>query len=213
MQLNEAPALGGNSGYERTYSPYNTPQNLAISGTYVLPVGRGKKYMGNSSRFVDTVLGGWQIQTIIILRSGAPYTPIVSTDRANTGVGSQRPNINPAGGSPSFKRTLSHWFDQTAYMDAPQFTYGQVRANTLRSDAFRQFDASIFKNFVVTSESTLSFRAEFFNISNTTSFNPPNAAYGASPPYNATIDSPAGATIIGTSIPSRDIQFALKYNF
>jgi hypothetical protein len=213
MQSNQAPALGGNSGYERTYSPYNTPQNLAISGTYVLPVGRGKKYVGNSTRFVDTVLGGWQVQTIIILRSGTPYTPIVSTDRANTGVGSQRPNINPAGGSPTFKRTLSHWFDQTAYTDAPQFTYGQVRANTLRSDAFRQFDASIFKNFVVTSESTLSFRAEFFNISNTTSFNPPNAAYGASPPYNATIDSPAGATIIGTSIPSRDIQFALKYNF
>jgi hypothetical protein len=34
LQFNQAPALGGNSGYERTYSPFDTPQNLAMSGTY-----------------------------------------------------------------------------------------------------------------------------------------------------------------------------------
>ncbi len=50
-----------------------------------------------------------------------------------------------------------------------------MRANTLRSDMFRQFDASIFKNFNLPKESVLSFRAtEFFNVSNTTSFNAPN---------------------------------------
>ena len=85
---------------------FNTPQNLAMSGSYQLPVGRGRKYMANSSHFVDAVLGGWQVQTIIVLRSGTPYTPVVSTDRANTGVGNQRPNINPAGGSPTFHKSL-----------------------------------------------------------------------------------------------------------
>ena len=29
----------------------------------------------------------------------------------------------------------------------------------------------------------------------------------------ATIDSPTGARITSTSVPSRDVQFALKYNF
>jgi hypothetical protein len=136
MQSNQSPALGGNIGYERTYSPFNTPQNLAMSGSYQLPVGRGRKYMANSSHFVDAVLGGWQVQTIIVLRSGTPYTPIVSTDRANTGVPNQRPNINPAGGSPTFHKSLSSWFDKTAYVVAPQFTYGQVKAFTLQSDTF-----------------------------------------------------------------------------
>jgi hypothetical protein len=203
MQSNQAPALGGNSGYERTYSPFNTPQNLAISGTYVLPVGRGKKYMANGSRLVDTVLGGWQVQTIIVLRSGTPYTPIVSTDRANTGVANQRPNINPIGGSPTFHKSLTSWFDKTAYVVAPALNYGQVKANTLQSDAFRQYDASIFKNFALPGESVLSFRAEFFNLPNTTSFNAPSA----------TIDASSCCTVTATSIPSRDIQFALKYNF
>jgi hypothetical protein len=212
MQSNQAAALGGNSGYERTYSPFNTPQDLAVSGTYVLQVGRVKKYMGNSNRIADTLLGEWQVQTIIVLRSGTLYTPIVSTDRANTGVGSQRPNINPAGGSPTFHKSLTSWFDKTAYVVAPVLTYGQVRANTLQSDAFRQYDASIFKNFALPGESVLSFRAEFFNLSNTTSFSAPSSS-GAGPPNNATIDTTSGTAIISTSVPSRDIQFALKYNF
>ncbi|WP_348267197.1 carboxypeptidase-like regulatory domain-containing protein [Edaphobacter paludis] len=203
MQSNQSPAIGGNQGYERTYSPYNTPQNLAISGTYQLPVGRGRKYMGNSNRVVDAALGGWQVQTIIVLRSGTPYTPVVSSDRANTGVGGQRPNLNPAGGSRTFHQTLTNWFDKTKYVVAPQYTYGQVRANTLQSDAFRQYDASIFKDFAMPGESTLSFRAEFFNLPNTTSFNAPSS----------TIDASSCCTITSTSIPSRDIQFALKYNF
>jgi hypothetical protein len=203
MQSNQAPPLGGNSGYERTSSQFNTPQNLAMSGTYVLPVGRGKKYMANSSRLVDTVLGGWQVQTIIVLRSGTPYTPVVSTDRANTGVANQRPNINPAGGSPTFHKSLTSWFDKTAYVVAPALSYGQVKAFTLQSDAFRQYDASIFKNFALPGESVLSFRAEFFNLPNTNSFNAPSA----------TIDASSCCTVTATSIPSRDIQFALKYNF
>src|SRR6266550_5775924 len=203
MQSNKSTALGGNIGYERTYSAFNTPQDLAMSGSYQLPVGRGRKYMANSSHFVDAVIGGWQLQTIIVLRSGTPYTPIVSTDRANTGVGSQRPNINPAGGSPTFHKSLSSWFDKTTYVVAPQFTYGQVKAFTLQSDKFRQYDASIFKNFALPGESVLSFRVEFFNLPNTTSFNAPSA----------TIDASTCCTVTSTSISSRDIQLALKYNF
>jgi hypothetical protein len=118
-------------------------------------------------------------------------------------VANQRPNLNPAGGNPSFKRSVTTWFDKSAYVVAPLFTYGQVRANTLRTDLYRQYDASIFKNFTMPGESVLSFRAEFFNISNTTSFNAPNA----------TIDATGGGQITSTSVPSRDIQFALKYNF
>jgi hypothetical protein len=68
---------------------------------------------------------------------------------------------------------------------------------------FRQYDASLFKNFKVTEGSTLSFRAEFFNLTNTTSFNAPNA----------TVDSTSAGVVSSTSIPSRDIQLAVKYNF
>jgi hypothetical protein len=212
LQFNQSPALGGNAGYEYTTSPYDTPQNLAMSGSYQLPVGRGKHFLGQTNGLVDGILGGWQLQTIVVLRSGVPYTPIISGDVANTGVGSQRPNLNPLGGNPNFKRSVAHWFDQSKYVEPKQYTYGTVLANTLRSDMYRQYDASIFKNFTLPGEGVLSFRAEFFNISNTTSFSAPNASITTSG-ATATVDTATGAQITSTSVPSRDIQFALKYNF
>jgi hypothetical protein len=212
MQFNQAPTLGGNVGYEYALSPYDTPHNLALSGTYELPVGRGKSFLNQTNGFVNSALGGWHLQTIVVLRSGIPYTPIISGDVANTGVANQRPNLNPAGGNPNFKRSLTTWFDKSAYVVPQLYTYGQVRANTLRGDLYRQYDASIFKNFTLPGESTLSFRAEFFNISNTTSFAPPNSSALTSA-ASATIDATSGGQITSTSVPSRDIQFALKYNF
>ncbi len=203
LQRTQTPAVGGNLGYERTYSPFNIPQNLAISGSYELPFGRKRMFLSNANGFTDAVLGGWQVQTIIILRSGVPYTPIVGSDIANTGVGSQRPNLNPAGGSPTFVKSLSKWFDPTRYVAAPQYTYGQVKANTLVSDFRRQYDASIFKAFHFPGESVMTFRAEAFNVPNTNSFSAPGA----------TITSSSCCAVTSTQVPSRDIQFALKYDF
>ena len=159
--------------------------------------------LGNANGFVDSFIGGWQVQGIVILRSGTPFTPVVSGDVAKTGVSSQRPNLNSAGGSTSFKKSLTKWFDTSRYVVAPSGTYGNVRANTQRSDMFRQYDASIFKNFSLPGESILSFRAEFFNVSNTTSFAGPNA----------TIDATAGGQVSATAVNPRSIQLALKYRF
>ena len=204
LQKTQTPQAGGDWAYERTYSPFDIPQNLAISGTYMLPFGRGRQFMSNANVVTNSILGGWQVQTIIILRSGIPFTPVVGTDVANTGIGSQRPNLNAnyTGGS-AFQKSLAKWFDPTRYVAAPQFSYGTVRGSTLRSDMWRQYDASIFKNFSMPGETKLSFRAEAFNISNTTSFSAPGA----------TITSSTCCAVTATSTASRDIQFALKYDF
>lgn len=203
MAYNQSPALGGNTAYEYARSPYDVPHNLAISGSYELPFGRGRMFLDHSNSMVNGALGGWQVQTILVLRSGTPYTPVVSGDRANTGVGSQRPNLNPAGCSAGFTRSLATWFNKTCYVDSAVYTYGQVRANTLRSDVFREYDASIFKDFSLPGKGVLSFRAEFFNLTNTTTFAAPNA----------TVDATAGGRVTATSNTPRQIQFALKYNF
>ena len=196
------PAVGGNNGFEYALSAFDVPHNLAISATYALPVGRGRMFLGKSNRLVDAFIGGWQLQTIIDLRSGTPYTPSINGDRANTGVGGQRPNYYPAGCTPNFRRSLATWFDRGCYADADVYKYGTLRANTLRSDVGRQYDGSLFKNFALPGESTLSFRLEVFNISNSATFSAPST----------NIDSSTGGQITGSSSP-RNLQLALKYNF
>ena len=212
MQFNQQPSLGGNIGYEYARSPYDVPQNLAISGSYALPIGHLNSSSKGANGVVNGVIGGWSVQTIIVLRSGVPYTPIISTDKANTGVGSQRPNLNPAGGNPDFKRSVAHWFDNTRYVEPAQYTYGTVGANTLRSDMLRQYDGSIFKNFAMPGHSMLQFRAEFFNIPNTVSFSAPGASITSSA-STAPVDTSSYGQITSTSVPPRNIQFALKYDF
>jgi hypothetical protein len=152
---------------------------------------------------VNGVLGGWQLQTILVLRSGTPYTPVISNDQATTGVGGQRPNYDSTKCTHGFVRSIKTWFNTGCYVKSASGTYGQVRANTLRSDVFREYDASIFKDFALPGKSVLSFRAEFFNVTNTTTLAAPNA----------TVDATAGGQITATSNTPRQIQFALKYNF
>jgi hypothetical protein len=204
LQKTQTPQAGGDWAYEKTYSPFDVPQILAISGTYMLPVGRGRQFLSNANGVTNAILGGWQIQTIIILRSGIPYTPVVGTDVANTGIGSQRPNLNANyTGASTFQKSLAKWFDPTRYVQATSLTYGNVKGNVLRSDMWRQYDASIFKNFNMPGETRLSFRAEAFNLPNTTSFQAPGA----------TVTSATCCAVTATSTNSRDIQFALKYDF
>jgi hypothetical protein len=208
LQYNQASALGGNTAYEYALAPYDIPHNVAISGSYQLPFGHGRSYMNKTNGFVDAFIGGWQAQTILVVRSGTPFTPVVAADVANTGVANQRPNLNPAGGSANFQRSLLNWYDRSRYVAASNFTYGQVRANTLRSGTYNQFDASVFKNFSLPGESTLSFRAEFFNFPNTVSLAAPNNNSATS-----VVTSATGAQITSSSNTPRQIQFALKYNF
>jgi hypothetical protein len=208
LQYNQASALGGNTAYEYALAPFDIPHNVAISGSYQLPFGHGRTYMNKTNGFVDAFIGGWQAQTILVVRSGTPFTPVVAADVANTGVANQRPNLNPAGGSATFQRSLANWYDRSRYVAAPNFTYGQVRANTLRSGTYNQFDASVFKNFSLPGESTLSFRAEFFNFPNTVSLAAPNNNSATS-----VVTSATGAQITSSSNTPRQIQFALKYNF
>ena len=211
LQGNPSPALGGNNGYEKSISQFNIPQNFAFSMSYELPFGTGKRYMTHAGRLENAVLGGWQVQNITVLRSGLPYTPIISRDVANTGVGSQRPIQvgNPKLSHP----TLAAWFNQKAFALPAQYTYGTSRAFILQGDMYRQYDVSLFKNFQLTESTSMQFRSEFFNLPNVTSFNPPSLAANSTAAPSAAIDTSTGAKILSTSTNPRQIQFALKLYF
>jgi len=201
MLHQNAPATGGNTAWERALSDFDIPHNLAVSWGYELPVGRGKRFLNGASGFANALLGGWQVQGIVVVRSGRPFTPTISADRANIGIGGQRPIRTGSGALDN--PTVERWFDTSAFVLPSQFTYGNSGANILREDRFKTFDFSIFKQFRVTEGSQLQFRAEAFNVTNTPSFNAPNTA----------IDTAAGGRVTSAASLPRQIQFALKYNF
>jgi hypothetical protein len=190
-------AVGGNSGREKALSFFDVPHNLAISTGWELPVGHGKRFLSDASGATQALLGGWQMQAILILRSGRPFTPTISADRANTGVGGQRPNR--VGSGKLDNPTVEKWFEPTAFVLPAQFTYGDSGANILREGSYRNLDFSVFKRF----GNKLEFRAECFNLTNTPSFNAPATA----------IDTATAGRVTSTFSTPRQIQFGLKFNF
>jgi hypothetical protein len=196
-----APEIGGNFTYDTGPSSFDIPHLLAVSFGSELPFGSGKRLLGGAGRLANALVGGWQAQGIINYRSGLAFTPTISRDVANTGVGNQRPNR--IGSGEAQNPTLDAWFDKSAFVEPAQFTYGNSGRNILRGDHQWNVDASLFKKFAVNGSSTLEFRAEAFNLLNSVYFDRPNTA----------IDTAAGGRVTGTSNKARQLQFGLKYLF
>ena len=130
-----------------------------------------------------------------------PFTPTISRDVSNTGLGGQRPNR--IGSGTLSNPTIANWFDKTAFTLPANFTYGNSGADILREQKFKSLDFSIFKQFRVGERSQLQFRAEAFNLTNTPSFSAPGT----------NIDVASGGIVLSTISAPRQIQFALKFNF
>lgn len=90
-----------------------------INLVYELPFGKGRQFMSTANRLADSVIGGWQLSSIITLQSGPFLTPTVSVGDPSgtlaTSRGAQRPDrIGAADGSVS-NPTASQWLDRSAF--------------------------------------------------------------------------------------------------
>jgi Carboxypeptidase regulatory-like domain len=192
-----------NINAERSVSGFDLTHNLSASWVWQLPFGSGGRY-SSSNRFMNGVIGGWQLNGIVTMTSGAPYDIRVSGDIANTGNVVERANLVGAWGSwkPS-NPTPSNWLNASAFAVPANYTFGTLGRNTLRNDWYKDFDLSIFRRFTITERTSLEFRAEAFNLTNT-------PVYGT--PSN-NISNPNFGVISGTRNDPRELQFGLKLYF
>jgi hypothetical protein len=58
----------------RSLSGADRKHRITAAPIFQLPFGRGRKVWGNAPRFVDYVIGSWQLSAIYIYQSGAPLT-------------------------------------------------------------------------------------------------------------------------------------------
>ena len=134
--------------------------------------------LSTGNKVSDYVLGNWQLNNIFTTFSGQPFTPIISSDIANTGnvgwAGYEHANIvgNPNAIS---KRTPAEYFNTAAFVAPPAFTYGTASRNSLRQAPYWNLDASVFRQFPFWGEGRrIEFRGEAFNIFNHPVLGTPN---------------------------------------
>lgn len=199
-----------NISAQRGSSTFDVRHKLTVSGTYELPFGKGKKLLNTASRPVNLLAGGWQLNNILTIMSGLPFTPTMQTSNLNTGTGSQFPNRIGSGLLSGSERSLDRWFDATAFAAPPQYVFGNSGRNILYGPGTKQLDLSLFKSFPLGEHGPrVEFRAEAFNALNTPQFNNPNTVIGFS--GVGRITSAGSPTTYQRT--SRQIQLALKLYF
>ncbi len=206
-------------------------QRFSINFTYNLPFGE------NATGAKGLLIKGWSSDFIDYWQTGLPFTvgnsflnphgvaqinlPLVGTDRPDM-VGAA--NIaNPS---------ISHWFNYNAFTPQAAGTPGDERSNQLYGPHQRRADFSLVKDFSLRERESLQFRAECYNVSNTSNFSLPAAnisgwapgpGHGPNNPISAVgllpgdIATSAGGlgTISSTAlgVNPRQFQFALKLLF
>lgn len=176
---------------------------FVASVLYDLPFGHGRRF-DIVNPVLNAVAGGWQVNTIVTVHSGQPFTPTLGVSSANTGAA--RPSVLRDGNLPSDKRTVQNWFDKTAFYSPAQYLYGNAGRDILIAPGAANVDFSTFKSFSlapIREGTLLQIRAEFFNFFNHPQFGIPNSR----------VDIAQGASITSLSTPMRQLQFGVKLLF
>lgn len=178
---------------------------LSVSTLYAIPVGRGKNF-STGNAFADYVVGNWQLNNIFVARSGLPFTPLVSGDIANTGNGRTYETLNVVGDPKKIAhRTAAQFFNTSAYVIPPGFTFGNATRDSLRSAGYWNLDTSLFRQFPLGGENRrLEFRAEAFNILN-------DVVLGT--PVNNISTGKRFGTVNKTANTARQLQLGVKFIF
>lgn len=188
---------------------FDVAQAAAISGSYELPFGHGKRFLNGTGGIAGFLAGGWSINAIATLHSGFPFTPELSFNPSNNGDTQNpiRPSLNPAFQGNIIEGKASQWFNPAAFVVPPNGTYGNLGRNVLNGPGLSEVDLSLMKDTRVKERLDVQFRAEAFNVFNTANFNTPNLITFTSATAPA---SGTAGVITSTATTSRQLQLALK---
>ncbi|MEP6743232.1 MAG: TonB-dependent receptor [bacterium] len=218
---------------ERGNSNFDSRHRFVASASYNIPnFAKGHPRLGQ----------GWQLNTVVTLRSGNPFHLTLFDDYNNTGEFFPRPDIvgDPYAGTHAPDRfinlsafkvpcTLDPAGDGSAASCLPgTWHFGSLGRNALRGPGYRNVDFSIFKDTPITESVKIQLRAEIFNIFNHPNFsNPLLPSFAAD--FTSTIDPVTGRgtgflpiTVtpdVGIGNPflggggSRNIQLAARFIF
>ncbi|MBV9297088.1 MAG: hypothetical protein JO145_16060, partial [Acidobacteriaceae bacterium] len=207
------PEYAYNYNLERSFSPFDQTHRFVANGIYTLPIGQGGMILNNGG-VVSRLIGGWQLNGILTLETGIPFT-VTTTDTTDTGGNhASRPNCigNPYAGATTNPTLLTGtgapgFFLNPAAFAIPAFgTLGTCAPRAFHGPGIENLDASLFKIFSVTERYRVEFRSEFFNVLNHPNFSNPNSSF-------TTSSLGSFGRLSSTTTDPREIQFALKLYF
>jgi hypothetical protein len=146
--------------------------NFELSAVYQLPFGKSQPYL--TSGMGAVIAGGWQMNGVLSLYSGAPFWVSAPGTSLNAPGSPQladqvKPNVAIYGAH----GVASPYFDTTAFAPVKTARFGTSSFDSVRGPGYENFDFGLFRNFQV-GETKVQFRIEALNLTNHPNFSNPD---------------------------------------
>jgi len=209
-------------GLNRALSDFNLKHNFNGSAVISLPFGRGHRWGGESNRFVNALIGGWEVTSAMRWHSGFPLSPgngfnfptnfflTASGTLVNPLTTHVSRNIGQVlNGSPVLPNLFSN---PVAAQADVTFTLPGLPGsrNTLIGPAFAAVDTGVNKSFRITERQRLQFRVTVFNVFNSVNFS--DNSLSLDPTSPATFGQFTATANQGQPF-GRQMEFAARYEF
>jgi hypothetical protein len=174
------------------------------------------------------ILSGWEFSSIGLVQSGIPLSVFDSNAGSVYGLLTSQTRAERNGSNPSthgslYSRVLNGYLDPAAFTRAPEAPngtsladqdFGNSGVGIVRGPGQHNIDFAAERAFPITEATSLHFRAESFNLTNTPQFANPNTSLGYGDPTQLNpVASPLFGRISATVTSPRLVQFAVRYVF
>jgi hypothetical protein len=194
-----------NGQYHRNWglNDFNRTVTFVQSYVYQLPFGKGKHLLGSASRGLDMIVGGWQIEGILTVMTGTPFTVTYSSTYLNLDQGGTNtpievdPSVQILHGINTTSNGGAPWFNPAAFAAPPCQSatpspscptgaidqiggaaqqVGNVGRNSMIGPGFFNLNAALSKTMHFSERVALQLRLETINTTNTPQFANPNGS-------------------------------------
>lgn len=151
---------------------------INITNILELPFGKGRRWLSNGG-VAATLLGGWQLNSIIRFGSGTPFSVTGPGTGINAPGNTQRADLIKSKVE-IYGRTGpgQPYFDTSAFRAVPsnEVRFGTAGFNILRGPGFFRWDFGVFRRLPLSERVDLQLRADAINLTNTPVFANPDGS-------------------------------------
>src|SRR3954454_7155384 len=187
----------------RNYAPagFDRRHNFQLGFAYSLPWQSNGHYDG----VVKTIVADWQVNGVLAVFSGSPFTVTASGTSLNTPSNTQTADLNGSFDELGNIGAAGKWFDTTAFAQPTGVRFGTTGRNQFYGPGGYNLDFSVFRSFPIGGARRLETRLEAGNILNHGVYNNPNG--------DITSGTFGQITSVRDNYPERQIRFGLRVTF
>jgi hypothetical protein len=193
-------------------SDFDRTHMLIGYGIWDLPFGQGQRFGASVPRALNALISGWNVNGVLTLQSGRPFTVYSGANQVSNVVNAPASCSNCPRDMGSVNLTASNFAGRAGYFPPDEIArFSQPAAGTIGNTGRNYFngpgqfkiDAALLKRTPITERINFELRFEFFNLTNSPSFDFPTA----------TLTSATFGRLDALVSESRKVRIGAKINF